>query len=129
VTKRRPTLGSDPLDALVPRVASPRPRQGGTRPRETDAPTTATRRQAGRPPVAAADRNVRATFHVPAALVAEARSAVIALAGPPLRLTLAALVTSALRRELERLKKTHHAGQPWPPASAPLVGGRPIRGR
>ena len=38
-----------------------------------------------------------------AALVKEARSAVMALAGPPLRLTLAALVESALRRELERL--------------------------
>jgi hypothetical protein len=47
----------------------------------------------------------RSTFHVPAALVDEARSAVVALAGPPLRLTLAAFVENAFRHELERLLK------------------------
>jgi hypothetical protein len=78
-------------------------------------------------PAAARDRKVRATFHVPAALVEDARSAVIALAGPPLRLTLAALVESALRRELDRLKKAHNDGKPWPPVTERLVGGRPIR--
>ena len=51
----------------------------------------------------------------------------IALADPPPRLTLAALVESALRRELERLRKAHNAGKPWPLATAPLVGGRPLR--
>jgi hypothetical protein len=123
VRKRRSAIGSDPLDALLSGASSsPQPRPAGGRGRETP--------QSRQPePPAARDRKVRATFHVPAALVDEARSAVIALAGPPLRLTLAALVERALRRELERLRKAHHDGQPWPPASAPLVGGRPIRGR
>jgi hypothetical protein len=135
VSKRRSAIGSDPLDALLGVQSSPRPLPAGGRPRETRALKSAPGRQAtGREPEprqpkppAPRDRKVRATFHVPAALVDEARSAVIALAGPPLRLTLAALVETALRRELERLRKAHHDGQPWPPSSAPLVGGRPIR--
>ena len=44
------------------------------------------------------------------------------------RLTLAALVESALRRELERLKKAHNDGKPWPPVTERLVGGRPGEG-
>jgi hypothetical protein len=70
---------------------------------------------------------VRATYHLPADLVEEARGAVRQLCGPPLFLTLAALVETGLRQELERLKKTHNKGKPWPRA-APLKGGRPKAG-
>lgn len=71
---------------------------------------------------------MRTTIHLPQALVNEAKNAVVALAGPPLRLTLAGLMRDALARELERLKKAHHAGKPWPPRSSELVGGRPLKG-
>jgi hypothetical protein len=111
---RRRTIGENPLDALVPssrQVARPR--------------DIATRRRTAQPPAAPAV--VKATFNLPAALVDEAKNAVVTLGGAPVRLTLAALVSGALTRELERLKKAHHGGKPWPPRSAPLVGGRPLK--
>lgn len=111
---RRRTIGENPLDALVP------PSRPAARPRE--APT-----RRGKPRPAAPARAVRATFHLPAALVDTAKNAAVALSGPPLRLTLAGLVREALTRELERLQKTHHGGKPWPVRSAPLVGGRPVK--
>ena len=127
-TKRRPALGSDPLDALfsspVPGVPS--------------SPTKPARARATKPPAPAAksapvstparSRKVKATYVLPPELVDEARDAAVALAGPPLRLTLAALVEGALRRELARLRTEHHHGKPFPRHGAPLVGGRPIKG-
>ena len=107
MTKRRPTIGSDPFDALLAPSAPRTPRAAGK-------------------PSARPGRKVRATFHLPAELVEEAKNAVVALSGPPVRLTLAALVRDALARELERLRKAHHKGKPWPCRTAPLVGGRPV---
>ena len=74
------------------------------------------------PPEAAQaeDKKARATFHLPESLVAEARDAVVALSGPPLRLTLAALVETALRKEIRALRKQHNEGKPFPPFGAPL---------
>ena len=69
---------------------------------------------------------VRATFHIPGELLEEARDAVVALSGPPARLTLAALAEEALRRELKRLKKAYNEGHDFPPRSGDLRGGRPI---
>jgi len=51
---------------------------------------------------------------------------VVFLAGPPARLTLAGLAETALRRELERLKKTHNGGKAFPRREAELRGGRPV---
>ena len=130
---KRPTIGDDPLAAFIgsaaPRQDVPRKRPAasptkGAKPRATD--TTAT---SGRDRLITPDSSrakVKATFIVPAALVAEARSAVVALAGPPVRLTLARLVEDALRRELDRLNKAHHQGKPWPDYKGTLTGGRPI---
>lgn len=70
---------------------------------------------------------MRATFHLPAELLDAARNAVVYLAGPPVRLTLAELAETALRRELDRLKKSHNSGKDFPPRSGELKGGRPIR--
>jgi len=116
--RRRATIGADPLDALVPvRAASKASRRGlapaGTTPRPEPRP---------RPKPS----KVRATFHLPEELVSEARDAVVYLSGPPVRLTLAVLAETALRRELERLKKAHNGGKPFPRHGAPLRGGRPI---
>jgi hypothetical protein len=72
------------------------------------------------------EAKVRATFHLPAALVDAARDAAVALSGPPLRLTLAALVENALERELKHLRNKHNEGKPFPRFGAPLKGGRPI---
>jgi hypothetical protein len=69
----------------------------------------------------------KATFHLPVDLVAEARAAVFALAGPPERLTLAGLVERALRAELDRLERKHNRGEPFAAPDAPLRTGRPMR--
>ncbi len=108
MSKSRPALGTDPLDSLLGESSA------GHRP-----PGSAVERHS--------DRRVRATFHLPLALVDEARNATVALSGPPTRLTLARLVEDALRREVQRLRDTHNAGAPFPRRDADLVGGRPIR--
>jgi hypothetical protein len=59
--------------------------------------------------------------------VERARNATVALAGPPVRLTLAALVTSAITREVDRLEEAHNRGKPFPHFGEPLVGGRPLK--
>lgn len=112
---KRPTIGDDPLAAYV--GGTPIPRRHAPAPKSTPKPT----------PAANPSRKIRATFHLPAALVDEARNAVVTLAGPPVRLTLARLVEDGIRRELDRLRKAHHDGQPWPGRTGNLIGGRPIR--
>lgn len=115
--RRRPAIGRDPLDALIP-AAPPAP---------TDtAPRAAGEEREWPGPPAEPRGKVRATFHLPAALLDEARDAVVALSGPPVRLTLAELAETALRRELDRLKATYNGGEDFPPRAADLRGGRPI---
>jgi hypothetical protein len=97
------------------------PAAGAERAKETARPAPA----ASSPPV----QKVRATFHIPLPLLEEARNAVVHLAGPPLRLTLAALAERARRAELDRLKRDHNAARDFPRHAAPLKGGRPIRMR
>lgn len=116
--KQRQVIGEDPLDALL---SSPHPQK--TPPSQKQAPQV-------RSPRASLEakqvRKVRATFHLPEPLFEEARDAAVFLAGPPVRLTLAALAESAIRRELDRLKKAHHEGKPFPRRQSDLRGGRPI---
>ena len=108
MSRPRPALGADPLDTLLGESrAAGRPRGPAVEP--------------------SSDRKVRATFHLPLALVDEARNATVALSGPPIRLTLARLVEDALRREVQRLRDAHNAGSSFPQRDAELIGGRPIR--
>ena len=109
MSKQRPSLGGDPLDTVLGdwSAAARRPE-----------PVVAT----------PSPRRVRATFHLPHALVEEARNATVALSGPPTRLTLARLVEDAVRREIARLQASHNGGAPFPQRHADLIGGRPIGG-
>jgi|JI102314DRNA_FD_contig_31_325283_length_473_multi_3_in_0_out_0_2 hypothetical protein len=66
------------------------------------------------------------TILVPADIADAARDAVVALSGPPLRLTLAQLGENALRAEIDRLRREHNKGKPFPSHRAALKGGRPI---
>lgn len=113
--KRRPTIGNDPLEAYVPAKKEDR---AETEPHERGAKAGAKSAGGGK---------VRATFHISEDLLQQARNAVVYLAGPPTRLTLADLAESALKRELERLKKAHNSGKEFPARSGELRGGRPIR--
>jgi len=72
---------------------------------------------------------VRATFNLPYDLIEEARDTVVALAGPPRRLTLAKLVETALRAELDRLRaerggRLRH--RQFPARTEEVRAGRPI---
>jgi hypothetical protein len=72
----------------------------------------------------------RATFHLPADLMEELRNAVVALSGPPHRLTMSRLAENALRRELDRLRKERtgpETGKPFRQRAAEVTRGRPIR--
>jgi hypothetical protein len=108
MSRTRSALGVDPLDALL-------------------GESSITPRRAAVAVARSSDRKVRATFHLPHALVDEARNATVALSGPPTRLTLARLVEDALRHEVQRLRDTHNSGSPFPARDAELAGGRPIR--
>ncbi len=72
---------------------------------------------------------VRATFNLSRELVEEARDTVVALSGPPHRLTLAKLAEIALRNELDRLRgqragRSRH--QAFPARTERVRSGRPI---
>ena len=74
-------------------------------------------------------RKVRATFHIPEDLLNEARNTVVALSGPPDRMTLAKLAENALRHELDRLREERQGnqrGSEFPQREHDLRGGRPI---
>jgi hypothetical protein len=86
----------------------------------------ATGQDAGGRPAQATVGRTRNTLLLAADLVEDLRDAVVYLAGPPERLTLAALAEHALRRELDRLRAKHTGGKPFPRRDADLKGGRPI---
>ena len=69
----------------------------------------------------------RLTVHIPVGLIDEVKNAVVALSGPPRRLTLAAFAEAAFRRELARLRKANNAGKAFAKRSGELRGGRPLK--
>jgi len=69
---------------------------------------------------------VRATLYLTEEALEEARDAAYYLAGHPAYLTLTKLAETALRTELERLKRLYNDGEDFPVRSAPLKGGRPL---
>lgn len=112
MTKRRPTMGSDPLDSLVPETDAPAKANGRKAPARRRRATSA-----GEPEQAPKQR---ATFHLPVDLMERARSAVYWTPGA----TMADLAEEALRRELDRREKKR--GEPFPPFEGRLKGGRPV---
>lgn len=120
-TKRR-AMGENPLDMLVPAKGNVRAAMQVSRRKLAPAGTTPRPEKRVRPRVT----KERLTVHVPAELADACKDAVVALSGPPLRLTLAHLAEAALRRELDRLQREHTKGKPFPKRAAELKGGRPI---
>jgi hypothetical protein len=113
----RRTIGDNPLESLLTvggNAGRPSAADNGPEPERT-------------PADGSSGRKVRATFHIPEALLEEARDVVVALSGPPTRLTLAAFAETALRAEVERLKREYNGGQCFDPREpGSLRGGRPI---
>lgn len=59
----------------------------------------------------------------------EVRNTVVALSGPPERMTMASFAESAFAHELERLRESRPGkdqGEPFPHRDAPVRTGRPI---
>lgn len=75
------------------------------------------RPQPGRP-------SIRMTFHLPSDLAEEARDTVVALSGPPTRMTMKGLAKTALRRELDRIRNALNDGKRFPPRDHDMPGGR-----
>ncbi len=121
-TKRRRTIGDDPLDSLIPDSRS-RVKATTKASRRGLAPAGTTERK---PKPKKTPSKVRYTVHLPTELIEEARNAVVALYGTG-NLTLATLTEDALRRELARLKKKHNGGRDFPQRTAEPRIGRPIR--
>ena len=59
-------------------------------------------------------------------LMIEIRDTVIALSGPPERLTMARFAEEAFRRELERLQTAYNSGKPFDPTDGVVRVGRPV---
>lgn len=70
----------------------------------------------------------RATFHLPGVLLEEMRNTVVALSGPPHRLTMSGLAADAIRREIDRLQR-EGGGQAktFAQRTNEVTRGRPIR--
>ena len=111
-SKRRPTIGEDPLDAVLGGTSG---KMTSTRSQSPVRPAAERKKEPGRK-----DRKLRYTFHVSEALVEECRDAVFWTPGE----TLAAMCDRGLRRELAALEKKN--GGPFKKRKADLKGGRPI---
>lgn len=131
MSKSRSALGSNPLsaaDAFLDDLTPHAPRSRKSTPQRTGSTrrTTPARSNGDTPPKVERPKTVRGTFQMREDLLQSARNAVVALSGPPHRMTLAALVEGALAKEIERLQKKFNDGTPFPEATAPLRQGRPI---
>ena len=71
-------------------------------------------------------RTTPTTIRLDVDLLEALRDTVVALSGPPVRLTVVGLVSEAVARELARLRKAHNHGKPFPRREAPPRLGRPV---
>jgi hypothetical protein len=102
---RRQTIGSNPLDAVVPHPGN-------------------NRQTAKTEPAAMPDEKKpkeRMTFHLPVETMDRAKNAVYWTPG----LTLADLADEALKDAVDKLEKKR--GERFPPRASELKGGRPIK--
>lgn len=130
---KRTSLGSNPLSAADAFLDEPEPEAPPTTsPRKSPRRSSPTSRKSraksngSTPPAEERPKKVRGTFQMEEPLLQRARNTVVALSGPPHRLTLAALVDQALSREIQRLEKKLNDGEPFPQTDEPLRQGRPI---
>lgn len=130
-TKRRPTIGENPLDSLVPVQAAAAASKRGLQPATGSAKrgprlefgAARTGGTLGATEKTTPERvpKARFTFHLPEDLMERAKNA--AFWSSP-RVTLASMAEAGLRAELERLEKKN--GGAFKARERELVGGRPI---
>jgi len=129
---KRSGLGSNPFSAADAYLDETEPQAPPSPTRKAPRRSSSTRRRApakangSSQPDVERSKKVRGTFQMDEDLLQKARNTVVALSGPPHRLTLAALVEGALTREIARLEKKLNDGESFPEATTPLRQGRPI---
>ena len=106
MTKRGTTMGSDPLDGVIPRQDGIADRQD----RQTPALASQTRVV-----------KERLTVHIPVDLIDRVKNTVYWTPG----LTLARLAEEALAKRVEEMEKAR--GDTFPPRQEELRGGRPLK--
>ena len=111
----RRALGEDPLDAVIPATGEGKQEQQSAK---VSHPAS-TRSSQSAP---AGVQKTRATFHLPVALLEEARDIVYWVPG----LTMANLTEEALRREIQRIKDVRNDGEAFPARESDLRRGRPV---
>src|SRR4051812_36243240 len=116
VPNSRRALGDDPLDTVIP--------GSGERERGKETVANVSGRSSNRyaQPGPRGLQKTRATFHLPLALLEEARDVVYWVPG----LTMANLTEEALRSEIQRIKDVRNAGEDFPNRESDLKRGRPV---
>lgn len=104
---QRRTIGSNPLDAVIPQAETSA---------ATEAPSSTVRADAAR-----RVEKQRLTVHLPVDLIERVKNAVYWTPG----LTLAGLAEHSLTQTLERLEEER--GEAFPPRTDELKGGRPLK--
>jgi hypothetical protein len=129
-TKRRSTIGDNPLDALVPVQAAASASKRGLEPATTPAKprfeygsmrTGGTLGATEKTTPPGRVQKARFTFHLPEDLMERAKN--VAFWSSP-RVTLASMAEAGLRAEVERMEKKN--GGAFKGRERELVGGRPI---
>jgi hypothetical protein len=120
VTRPKTTLPYNPVTQRMRAMIGTMPAEV-PQPAEDDQP-----RRRAQPMQAAKPAYCRASFQIPQQLLADIRDAVIALSGPPARLTMARFAEAAFRHELERLQVDHNDGRPFPSTDGAVRVGRPV---
>jgi len=79
-----------------------------------------------RPRPTARKRKTRISFHLTETLAERVRDTVVALSGPPHRLTMASLAEEALQAAVKKLERDANSGKPFPKRDTNLIGGRQV---
>ncbi len=126
MSSKRPAIGTNPLDQLVPFPSGqtaekpPEPEEERTRP-EPARPRALPRAKSEKP-----KKNHRLTVKVPDEMVEEVRDAVMFLHTQGVHTTLVGIIEDAVDAELKRLKRKYNEGQDFPSRKADVPVGRPI---
>lgn len=117
-------LASSPLESLLGPPPAP---EAAPQPRAVEAaPAPEPARPLKSVPQPAKKDRTRATFQMDRELLERCRDTVVALSGPPVRLTLVDFVEAAVRAEIARLEAEHNDGESFPQRDGELRIGRPI---
>ena len=120
MSRPKTTLPYNPVAQRMRAMMSPVPAES-PQPAEENQPS-----ERVQPMQAAKPAYCRASFQIPEQLLADIRDAVIALSGPPERLTMARFAEVAFRHELERLQVDYNDGRPFPSSDGVVRVGRPV---